>query len=321
MMHPAITQMVKPQGGHDMKQVGMMLSAFGLILALAMPGWAQVRQLPTETKTVEGTVETIDQARRAVNIKTSTGEFVSVNVPATAKRLSEVKVGDKVKVTYNNNVMARLKEPNEPAVDTLSVGKAVGTGEGARPGGTVAIERVMTATIAEIDKNASSMTFVGPNNWKYSRHIVDPTILDKVKVGDRVDITWNTDVTVSMGDTFQAAATSGPPTKDAPAVQLSLEAPSLATLNDGVDVVAMVYDGQGKPVSGVPVEFRVASGWENNVDLMPKRPVTEQNGEAHTTFRGRVTGIVPLSAHVGDVATTVNITLSTVGSVGPGRQR
>ena len=56
----------------------------------------------------------------------------------------------------------------------------------------------MTATIAAIDKSASSITFVGPNEWKYSRQVIDPTVLDKLKVGDQVDITWNTDVTVSV---------------------------------------------------------------------------------------------------------------------------
>ena len=56
----------------------------------------------------------------------------------------------------------------------------------------------MTATVDAIDKSASSITFVGPNGWKYSRRVVDPTVLDKVKVGDQVDITWNTDVTVSV---------------------------------------------------------------------------------------------------------------------------
>ena len=181
-----------------MKRVGMMLSTCGLVLALAMPGWAQTRQLPTETKTVEGTVETIDQARRSVNIKTPTGDFVAVDVPEGAKRFSELKVGDKVKVTYNNNVMVKLKAPNEPAVDTLSQGKAVGAGEAARPGGTFANERVMTATIASIDRDHSSMTFVGPNNWKYSRHVVDPAVFDQVKVGDRIDITWSTDVEVTV---------------------------------------------------------------------------------------------------------------------------
>ena len=56
----------------------------------------------------------------------------------------------------------------------------------------------MTATVEVVDKAASSITFVGPNSWKYSRRVVDPTVLDQVKVGDQVDITWNTDVTVTV---------------------------------------------------------------------------------------------------------------------------
>ena len=56
----------------------------------------------------------------------------------------------------------------------------------------------MTAHVDSIDKNTSSMIFVGPNGWKYSRHVVDPTVFEKVKVGDSVDITWNTDVTISV---------------------------------------------------------------------------------------------------------------------------
>jgi len=198
MMNPETPQIVQPKGEKYMKRVKMILSASGLVLALSMPSWAQVKVLPTETVTIAGTVETIDQAKRVLNIKTATGEFVAVDVPESAKRFAELKVGDKVKATYNNNVMARLKEPGEPAVNTESTGKVVNTGEGTRPGGTAVLERIMTVTVAAIDKSASSITFVGPNEWKYSRRVVDPMVLDTLKVGDRVDITWNTDVTVSV---------------------------------------------------------------------------------------------------------------------------
>src|SRR6516162_10329811 len=81
------------------------------------------------------------------------------------------------------------------------VNTATGTttaGQGERPGGTASQERVMTATITGIDKNASSITFTGPNGWKYSRRVVDPTGLEKLKVGDQVDITWDTSVTVAV---------------------------------------------------------------------------------------------------------------------------
>jgi hypothetical protein len=185
------------QKEEEMKRVTTILSASGLALALSLPGWAQdVKQLPTQTVTLSGTVATIDHAKRVVNIKTADGKFESIDVPPSAKRFDEVKVGDKVSVTYNNNVSARLKPPGEAAVDTGSM--TTTAGQQTRPGGTTAVQKTMTATVDAIDKSASSITFVGPNGWKYSRHVVDPAVFDKVKVGDKVDITWNTDVTVTV---------------------------------------------------------------------------------------------------------------------------
>jgi hypothetical protein len=175
----------------------MMLSAFALVTTLALPSWAQVKQLPTTTVTISGTIETIDetidQSKRAMNIKTADGKLVAVNVPESVKRFSELKVGDKLKATYNNNVIVRMKPAGEPAVDTADTTSTTG-----QTSGKAAMVRRMTATIADIDKSASAITFVGPNGWKYSRRVVDPAVFDQVKVGDRVDITWNTDLTVSV---------------------------------------------------------------------------------------------------------------------------
>jgi hypothetical protein len=44
-----------------MKPLNAILSATGLVLALSLPVWAQeVKQLPTQTVTLSGTVATID---------------------------------------------------------------------------------------------------------------------------------------------------------------------------------------------------------------------------------------------------------------------
>ena len=179
-----------------MKRVNAILSVSGLVLALSLPSWAQVRTLPTQTVTLSGTVATIDHNKRIVNIRKADGSFEAVDVPAGAQRFDELKVGDKVSITYNNNVSARLKPPGEAPVDTQTGATTAGQGE--RPGGTASMQRTMTATVDAIDKNASSITFTGPNGWKYSRHIVDPSVLNNLKVGDKVDITWNTDVTVAV---------------------------------------------------------------------------------------------------------------------------
>ena len=180
-----------------MKRVNTILSVSALVLALSFSSWAQeVKQLPTQTVTISGSVATIDHAKRVVNIKTSDGKFETIDVPAGAKRFDELKVGDKVSLTYNNNVSARLKPPGEAPVDTGS--STTTAGQQTRPGGTATVQRTMTVTVDAIDKSASSMAFSGPNGWKYSRHIVDPTVFDKVKVGDKVDITWTEAMLVSI---------------------------------------------------------------------------------------------------------------------------
>ncbi|HWW81749.1 MAG TPA: hypothetical protein VNY82_19265 [Steroidobacteraceae bacterium] len=179
-----------------MKGVNAVLAAAALALALSLPSWAQeVKQL-THTVTLAGTVETIDHDKHLMNIKTADGVFNTVDVPPSVKRFDEVKVGDKVSVTYNNTVFVKLKPPGEAAADTGSQTSTMG--QEARPGGTTAVERTMTATVAAIDTAAPSITFVGPNGWKYSRRVADPDVLDKLKVGDQVDITWNTSVTVAV---------------------------------------------------------------------------------------------------------------------------
>jgi hypothetical protein len=65
-----------------MKRLNTILSASGLlVMALSLPSWAQTRTLPTQTITLSGTVETIDHAKRVVNIKTPDGKFQTIDVP------------------------------------------------------------------------------------------------------------------------------------------------------------------------------------------------------------------------------------------------
>jgi hypothetical protein len=194
MLYGSIKQSLR--GVATMKRVNAILCVCGLgILALSLPSWAQVRQ-QTQTTTVSGTVESIDQNPRAVHIKTDAGKFETIDVPQSARRFDELKVGDKVSVTYNNTVTARLKQPGEAAVGADV--KSSNMGQSAQPGGTAVLHRTITATVSGIDRSASSISFVGPNGWKYSRRVADPTILDKVKVGDQVDFTWDTDLAVSV---------------------------------------------------------------------------------------------------------------------------
>ena len=89
-----------------------------------------------------------------------------------------------------------VKLPGEKDKDSDTVGL---TGsQGKKPGGTGATQRTITATITQLDPKIPSITFTGPNGWKYSSRVEDKEAIKKVKVGDKVDITWTEAVLVSV---------------------------------------------------------------------------------------------------------------------------
>ena len=167
-----------------------------LAFPLAQGLGAQSKTLTGETVTVTATVEAINASTRTLTLKGPKGNYVDVEAGPDVKRFDEIKVGDKITAKYYENLVVRLQQPGEKAKNTDA--DAVTPGAGARPGGTVANQRTITATITEIDPKVPSITFTGPNNWKYSSKVEDKAALAKVKVGDKVDITWTAAMLISL---------------------------------------------------------------------------------------------------------------------------
>jgi Cu/Ag efflux protein CusF len=174
------------------------VAAVACWMSLGGSAGAQVKTLTGETEVVTATVEAIDQSTRKVTLKEPDGTYTMVTAPPEMKRFSELKVGDKITARYYENIVIRLKAPGEKDVDTDS--DAATRGTGARPGGTVAAQRTITATITQLDPKVPSITFTGPNGWSYSSRVEDKKALAKVKVGDKVDITWTAAALVSIDD-------------------------------------------------------------------------------------------------------------------------
>src|SRR5262245_43224188 len=177
-----------------MKRIGTLAAAATLLGAAVV--LAQIKEIPGERTTKSGTVEAIDHKARVLTLADAKGELTTIDVPAEVERFDAIKVGDKVTATYYDNVTVRLKEPGEPEKNTLS--GALTPSEGAKPGGTLGGQLTMTAKIESIDPKVPSITFTGPNGWKYSRRVQDKSVLKKVKVGDQVDFTWTEAVQISV---------------------------------------------------------------------------------------------------------------------------
>jgi hypothetical protein len=166
------------------------LHAVVLLCALVAPAVAaaQTKTLPGEMVTTTVTIEAIEQSTRTLTVVDEKGMHKQIYVPTEVKRFPELKIGDKITARYYDNVVVRLRKPGDKPVDSASVSTTPLAG--GAPGGTIAKQRTITATITAIDQKVPSITVKGPNGWLYSTKVEDTKALATVKVGDQLDITW-----------------------------------------------------------------------------------------------------------------------------------
>jgi hypothetical protein len=172
------------------------VAAAMLLLASSTVVSAQSRTIEGDSVTVTVTVEAIEQSTRTLTVKDADGIYETIVAPPEMKRFSELKVGDRITARYYENVVVRLKRPNEPAVDVDSA--ALTRGKGATAAGTAATQRTITVTVTAMDPKTSTVTVNGPNGYKYSRRVADKKTFAALKVGDRLDMTWTDALLISV---------------------------------------------------------------------------------------------------------------------------
>ena len=169
--------------------------AASMLLASSTVVSAQSRTIEGNSVTMTVTIEAIEQSTRTLTVKDKDGIYETIVAPPEMKRFSELKVGDQITARYYDNVVVRLKRPNEPAVDvdTAALTRSKGT-----PGGTAATQRSITVTVTAMDPKTETVTVTGPNGYKYSRRVVDKKAFATLKVGDRLDMTWTDALLISV---------------------------------------------------------------------------------------------------------------------------
>jgi hypothetical protein len=179
-----------------MKKFVVGIIAAAVLVSMARTAMAQSKTVRSEMRTETAIIEAIEAQSRTITLKKPDGTFVTIVAGPEIKRFAELKVGDKVNARYYENVVVRVRQPGEPEADTKA--KATTGSDQVLPGGTKATQQTITATIAAIDMNMPSITFTGPQGWKYTSKVQDTEALAKVKVGDKVDIVWTEAVLVSV---------------------------------------------------------------------------------------------------------------------------
>jgi len=150
-----------------------------------------------ESMTVTATVEAIDKTGRMVTLKTSDGRSITMDVGEGVKRFDALKVGDRVKGTYYENVVFVIEQPGAPPV-TFDDNIALTPGPGTKPGGTLARQVKAAGTIEDVQRETGAVTVRGDRGRVISFKVRDPKVLERLKKGDRIDVTYTAALLVNV---------------------------------------------------------------------------------------------------------------------------
>lgn len=167
-------------------------------LAVLACGTAAAQPEPVsveKTQTISATVESIDAAKRLVELRAD-GETTTIQVPPEVRNFERIKVGDEVVATYYQGLAAEFKKKGESKTVGV-IDATTGTArlpEGAsRPGAAVANKVTTTVVIESVDRATHSVTFVGPAGMSRTVDVVDPKaqqFIGTLKKGDEVQLTY-----------------------------------------------------------------------------------------------------------------------------------
>ena len=144
------------------------------------------------------TVAAIDQDTRQVELRRADGSMIKFRAGENVRNLAQVKVGDEVTASYYESLVYEVKKPGEAALGSTVVETTQRAKLGEMPGGVTARVNVINATIAAIDKPAGTVTLQGPSGDMTTIKARDPQKLDRVAVGDVVEITYTEAVAIAV---------------------------------------------------------------------------------------------------------------------------
>ncbi|WP_373376330.1 hypothetical protein [Cupriavidus nantongensis] len=184
-----------------------LLTAAAMLVATTAT-WAQPETRVDVTRSPEGatatgtakltaTITKIDAPTRTVRLKSSDGKTRDLVVGPEARNFEQLKVGDTVTVEYREALTMSLKKSSGPlAMHERQISERAAPG--AKPGGTVGREVTVTAEVVAFDTSARSVTLKGPKGRTMVLLVGDPTRLNGIQKGDRVEAVYTEAVAVSV---------------------------------------------------------------------------------------------------------------------------
>jgi hypothetical protein len=177
------------------------------LAALANVAWAQQSQPGTpgykaELTKVQATVQSIDAKTREVTVVGPKGP-VTIFVGPEVKNFDNLKVGDKVNLSFYQGVAAQIVKGSQKVSDPAAAAFATpnATGPGMTPGGVAGASATVTVKIEAIDLPTNTVAFKRSDGTTHIIEVKSPEMrqfIRTLKVGDHVNVTYTESVAVSI---------------------------------------------------------------------------------------------------------------------------
>ena len=148
---------------------------------------------------VDATIKAIDTPSRTVTLDGPNG-LVTVKVGKEAKRFSQLKVGDKVTVSYYQGLAAQMKH-GDAAKAAAPVGSEFGSANKNSPGGMGGVSVTTTVIIQAIDLTTNTVSFKRADGSVHAVEVMNPkmkTFIKTLKPGDAVESTYTESLAIDV---------------------------------------------------------------------------------------------------------------------------
>ena len=133
----------------------------------------------------------VDQKHRLLALEGDDGGRTVLPVAEEFRDFERARVGDQVVVSYTEAIAWQVKPSDKgaPGVSTRETLSNPRAGEA--PGGAIERAITITATITAFDVARGTVTLTGPQGRSNTLKVHRPADLEKIRVGDLVDITYS----------------------------------------------------------------------------------------------------------------------------------
>lgn len=149
------------------------------------------------------TVTAVSMPTREVTLRGQSGETQTIKVGPEARNLDQVKVGDRVVVSYYESFTAQMRLHGKPNEGFQDAAGAVRAAPGDKPGGAAAQSVASTVTIDSVNLPGNTVTVHRPDGVVVTMPIRSPegrTFVTKLKPGDVVDVMYTEALAVDVAE-------------------------------------------------------------------------------------------------------------------------